>query len=163
MPRLLRVCVPSVLALSGWMVFNWAKTGDLLKFFHAKWAWREVTLFGFGGRYLGTVLFHVALAMVALGVAVAAARRIPRSWKVLTGLSLLPSLVLGIVGLARYANECFRPSRPAVSSSSVVGTAPLRGCSPRSSSGKSCSRSGSSPSATCPDQTTRSWPGMTTL
>ena len=91
------------------MAFNWAKTGDLLKFFDSKWAWREVTVFGFGGRYLGTALFHVALATVALGVVVAAARDIPRSWKVLTGLSLLPSLVLGIVGLARYANECFPP------------------------------------------------------
>ena len=109
MPRLRRVCGPSILVLSGWLAFNWAKTGNLLKFLDSKWAWREVTVFGVGGRYLGTALFHLALAAIALGVVVAAARHIPRSWKVLTGLSLLPSLVLGIVGLARYANECFPP------------------------------------------------------
>ena len=36
-------------------------------------------------------------------------RRLPASWTIFTVLYLLPSLVLGMVGLGRYANECFPP------------------------------------------------------
>ena len=109
MPRVLRVVGPSIIAVAGWMAFNLAKTGDAVKFFDAKRAWPEVTLLGFTGRFGDTALLHVILAAVALGTVLAAARRIPRSWTVLAELSLIPSLALGIVGLGRYANECFAP------------------------------------------------------
>jgi hypothetical protein len=33
----------------------------------------------------------------------------PVSWLVLVGISLIPSLQLGMVGVGRYANECFPP------------------------------------------------------
>jgi hypothetical protein len=91
------------------MAFNFAKTGDAFEFFAAKRAWREVTLLGLGGREGDTAILHLLLAIVALATVIAAARRIPKSWTLLAVLSLVPSLALGIVGLGRYANECFAP------------------------------------------------------
>jgi hypothetical protein len=92
-----------------WMAFNLAKTGDALRFFDAKRAWPEVTLLGLTGRFGDAALFHLLLAALALGTVIAAARRIPRSWTLLAVFSLMPSLALGIIGLGRYANECFAP------------------------------------------------------
>lgn len=108
-PRVLRVAGPSLIAVGAWMAFNLAKTGDALKFFEAKRAWPEVTLLGLTGRFGDAAFLHLLLAALALGTVIAAARRIPRSWTVLTLLSVLPSLALGIIGLGRYANECFAP------------------------------------------------------
>ncbi len=36
-------------------------------------------------------------------------RLLPHAWLALTGLYLLPPLLVGIVGLGRYATECFPP------------------------------------------------------
>ena len=36
-------------------------------------------------------------------------RQLPASWTLFSGLYLLPSLGLGVVGLGRYTNECFPP------------------------------------------------------
>jgi low affinity Fe/Cu permease len=52
---------------------------------------------------------HLVLALAAIGVVVWQRRRLPVALLVLTALSLLPSLVTGMVGLARYTNECFPP------------------------------------------------------
>ena len=49
------------------------------------------------------------LAGAAVVAIVAARDRIPRSWSVLTALYLMPSLALGIIGMGRYAGECFPP------------------------------------------------------
>jgi hypothetical protein len=107
--RLVRVCTPAVGALLAWMVYNLARTGDALAFFHAKHAWRELTLVGLltRNRIAGTV--HLLLAGAAVAAIVAVRDRIPRSWWMLTALYLLPSLALGIIGMGRYAGECFPP------------------------------------------------------
>jgi hypothetical protein len=107
--RLLRVCVPAVVALVGWMAYNLDRTGDALAFFHAKRAWSELTLLGLfdRDRIAGTV--HLALAGAAVAVLIGARDRIPRPWSILTVLYLVPSLALGIIGLGRYAGECFPP------------------------------------------------------
>jgi hypothetical protein len=108
-PRLLRVCGPALVALLGWMEYNAVRTGDALAFFHAKHAWHELTLLGLFTRNRVAGTFHLLLAAVAVGAIVAARERIPRSWSVLTVLYLVPSLVLGIIGLGRYAGDCFPP------------------------------------------------------
>jgi hypothetical protein len=52
---------------------------------------------------------HLALAVAAGVVVLLRRRRLPASWTLLSGLYLMPSLGLGIVGLGRYTNECFPP------------------------------------------------------
>jgi hypothetical protein len=107
--RLLRVCGPPVLALIGWMAYNALMTGDALTFFWAKHGWREATLADLFARGSTATMIHLSLAGVAVLALVTARRAIPRSWSLFTALYLAPSLVLGIVGLGRYANECFPP------------------------------------------------------
>jgi hypothetical protein len=105
--RLLVVCGPAAVALAGWTVVNLASTGDALRFFHAKAAWHEVTLAGLVSHASRPAVVHLVLASIAAAFLVAARRRLPASWQVLGVLSLVPSLALGVVGLGRYANECF--------------------------------------------------------
>jgi hypothetical protein len=106
-PRLVRVCGPSVVALASWMLFNLVRTGDALRFVDAKQGWHEVTLLGLVEHPTVPAGVHLLLASAAVAVVVAARRWLPRAWIAFTGLYLLPSLALGIVGLGRYANECF--------------------------------------------------------
>ncbi len=47
--------------------------------------------------------------MAAIAVLVAERKRLPWVWSLFTLLYLVPSFVLGMVGLGRYANECFPP------------------------------------------------------
>jgi hypothetical protein len=55
------------------------------------------------------VIPHVLLALAALGALFFVRRRLPAAWTPFTVLYLLPSLGLGMVGIGRYANECFPP------------------------------------------------------
>jgi hypothetical protein len=107
--RLLRVCGPALIALGSWMLYNLARTGDLLTFLWAKRAWREVTLVGFLDHPNLNAGIHLALATSALGLVIVERHRLPRSWNAFTVLYLIPSLATGIVGMGRYANECFPP------------------------------------------------------
>jgi hypothetical protein len=50
---------------------------------------------------------HVVFGLVLLAPFVFTIRRWPRAWIVLVALSILPSLFLGVIGLARYAVQCF--------------------------------------------------------
>lgn len=109
LPRLVRVVVPAFVGLVAWMAFNALRCGDALRFLDAKAAWREVDIFGFLLGPSATPALHLALAAFAIGVVLAARRRLPRSWTWLTALYLLPSLALGVVGMARYASEVFPP------------------------------------------------------
>ena len=113
-------------------------------FFHAKHAWSELTLVGLldpqsdrGDR----PSCCSPAAVVAL--LIAARDRIPRSWSVLTVLYLVPSLALGIIGLGRYAGECFPPFAAGgeLLARSRRPVARSR-CSRSSSARKCCSRTG---------------------
>jgi hypothetical protein len=108
-PRLARLVAPTAGALVAWMSFNAIRGGDALRFLTAKAAWHEVDLVGFllGPKRAAAV--HLAIGALALGLVIAARRLLPRSWTWLTVLYLLPSLALGVVGLARYASEVFPP------------------------------------------------------
>ena len=52
---------------------------------------------------------HGLLALGAIVIVLVQRKRIPGVWILLTAMSLLPSLLTGMVGLARYTNECFPP------------------------------------------------------
>ncbi len=105
--RLVAICAPSVVFLSAWMVYNAERAGDALAFYKAKAGWEEITIFELPNDFRPFVTAHFVLALVALGLVVAAVRWMPRSWIALAAVYLLPSMLLGIHGLGRYSNECF--------------------------------------------------------
>jgi hypothetical protein len=102
---LVAAVAPSVAFLAVWMAVCWYHTGDPLVFFSAKSAWVEYTLVE-APTYLPASL-HVLMAVLLAAPFVIAIRRQPPAWVVLVALSLLPSLALGVVGLGRYAVQCF--------------------------------------------------------
>jgi hypothetical protein len=107
--RIVRVAGPALVTISVWIVYNALHTGDPFRFVSAKAAWHEVDLLGFVERPTPNAVLHLAVAVLALVVVFLSRRRFPRAWTWYTALYLLPSLALGIVGLARYATETFSP------------------------------------------------------
>jgi hypothetical protein len=108
--RAVLVAVPSLVAVAGWCIWCWDRTGDPLVFLTTKSRWQEITFVGlFEGHVKWSVLPHVLLAIGALAVLVVQRKRLPLSWLVFGALYLIPSLQLGMVGVGRYANECFAP------------------------------------------------------
>jgi hypothetical protein len=108
--RVLAVAGPSVAAVVAWCIYCADRTGDPLVFFTTKSRWQEITFVGlFEGHVKWSVLPHVVLAAAALVVLVLQRKRLPLSWLVFGALYLIPSLQLGVVGVGRYANECFPP------------------------------------------------------
>ena len=104
------VVVPSVAALVTWLIYCQVQTGDALVFWSVKSHWEEIGIADVvGGTVKWTLLPHVALGVVALGAVVLERRRLPVSWVVFAALYLLLPLLTGMVGLGRYANECFPP------------------------------------------------------
>jgi hypothetical protein len=109
--RALILCAPAVAAVLAWCAACAYLTGDPLVFLTAKEDWPEVTAKAFvlAPWDFDYVFPHLFLAMAALGALFVMRKRLPRSWTVFTILYLVPSLGLGMVGLGRYANECFPP------------------------------------------------------
>jgi hypothetical protein len=108
--RAVMVAGPSVVAVVAWCVYCADRTGDPFVFLTTKSRWQEVTFVGlFEGHVKWSVLPHVVLALAALVVLVLQRRRLPLSWLVFGVLYLVPSFQLGMVGVGRYANECFPP------------------------------------------------------
>ena len=107
--RAVSLALPTVAVLIAWCVYCYHQTGDALVFYTTKSRWGEVRLwqiFGTGGK---TAMFHLLAALLAVGVVVLQRRRIPRSWLALTILTVVPSLFVGMIGLARLVNESFPP------------------------------------------------------
>jgi hypothetical protein len=106
---------PSAVGFAGWLLWVRDRTGDALTFWHAKAAWDEITIVEFLRMQIehprvGADLPHVivgggALALVALVALVVT--RLPVDWLALVALTVVPAAVLGVVGLGRYAGECF--------------------------------------------------------
>jgi len=108
--RVVAVALPVVVALALWVWFNALRTGDPLRFYDAKAAWHEVTIFNFMSQLNADAVLHLAIATIAIVLVVLVRRRIPASWVWYTVLGLAPSLVFGVVGLARYATDSFPPT-----------------------------------------------------
>jgi hypothetical protein len=108
--RAVLVAAPSLVAVVAWCIWCWDRTGDPFVFLSTKSRWQEITFVGlFEGHVKWSVLPHVLLAAFALVVLVVQRKRLPASWLVFGALYLIPSLQLGMVGVGRYANECFAP------------------------------------------------------
>ena len=103
------VCAPSAVFFLGWCLYNLDRTGDALTFWNAKSGWPEVTAADFVNKLHKYAIPHLVLALAAVAAVVVVWRKLPRSWLVLTALYLIPPLFIGIVGLGRYATECFPP------------------------------------------------------
>jgi hypothetical protein len=102
---LVAVTAPSVLFLSVWMAVCWYHTGDPLVFLSAKSAWVEFTLWE-APTYLPAGV-HVLMAAVLLLPFLLTLRRQPIAWIIFVALAVLPSFVLGVVGLGRYVVQSF--------------------------------------------------------
>lgn len=110
--RVAIVVAPSLAALAAWVLFVWSASGDPLAFLSAKGAWEEVPIWAAVGHALGFAYptpqwLDIGLAVLGAVFVFACARRIPPAWTTLFALSVLPSLVLGTVGLGRYTATCF--------------------------------------------------------
>lgn len=111
--RAVLVGVPAGVGLAVWCGLLWRWSGDPLVFYSAKDAWDEVTILEFfgdpGGETVRTAVPHMLGVAAAIGVLAASWRAawFRVEWKVLAVLSLAPPLLLGVVGLGRYAAECF--------------------------------------------------------
>src|SRR3954471_7535255 len=108
--RVMLVAAPAVVVLAAWCWYCYDRTGDAFVFLTTKARWEEISAIGvFDGHAKLSVLPHGVLALAAIAVVLLQRRKLPGAWILLTALSLLPSLVTGMVGLARYTNECFPP------------------------------------------------------
>jgi len=108
--RVVFVLVPSVAAIVAWCVYCYDRTGDALVWLTTKSQWQEITAFdALTGELKLSLVPHVTLAAAGLAVVVVQRRRLPPSWLALTGVLILPGLLTGTVGLARYTVECFVP------------------------------------------------------
>ena len=108
--RAIIVAGPAVVVIAAWCWYCYDRTGDAFVFLTTKARWEEISAIGlFDGHAKLSVLPHGLLALGAIVVVVLQRKRIPGAWILLTALSLLPSLLTGMVGLARYTNECFPP------------------------------------------------------
>ena len=105
----LAVSVPSAAFLLGWMAYLDARIGDPLAFWVAKDAWVELSVFDFLSDPAGSMLAltHVVVFLVAAVAYVTRIRWQPPSWAVTTLLVVAPPMLLGVVGLARYAVLAF--------------------------------------------------------
>lgn len=110
--RVVAVLGPSVLFVAVWMLYLWSVSGDPLAFLNAKGSWEEVPIWAAVGHALGfgyptPQWLDIGLAAAGCAFVAMQVRRIPPAWTVLFALSVLPSMVLGTVGLGRYTVTCF--------------------------------------------------------
>lgn len=103
------VSVPSVVFVLGWMAYLNAHVGDPLVFWSAKDAWVELSVVDFLTDPFGSrlALTHVVVFVAAGAAYLTRLRRQPPAWAVLTLLIVVPPMMLGVVGLARYAVLAF--------------------------------------------------------
>ena len=95
--------------LLGWLIYLDAHVGDPFVFWAAKDAWVELSVVAFLSDPLGSgvALTHVAVFAVAIGAYVVRVQRQPPPWAVLSFVVVAPPMLLGVVGLARYAVLAF--------------------------------------------------------
>ena len=98
------IALPSVVFLGGWMVYCQRKVGDPLVFLAAKEAWIESPIWKFFAHPLAreAVPFHVGVAVIVVAVSAPSLRRLPVWWTWSAVLLVVPQLLLGTEGLARY-------------------------------------------------------------
>jgi Gpi18-like mannosyltransferase len=105
----LAVSVPSAVFVIGWLAYLDAHVGDPFVFWSAKDAWVELSVLDFLTDPFGSgvALTHVIVFGIALVAYATRLRRQPLAWAVVTLLVVAPPMLLGVVGLARYAVLAF--------------------------------------------------------
>ena len=105
--RLFVSVTPAVVAVGAWCLWLWHRAGDPFIFWRAKSAWHEVRVEDALVHHQAHTLPHLACAAAVVVALVVERRRIPLAWRVFAIVWLLPPLILGVVGMGRYSNECF--------------------------------------------------------
>lgn len=102
--HVLSAAFPSLVFMVGWMIYGQRKVGDPLIFLTAKAAWNESPLWEFVLHPFAreAVPFHVAVAVAVLLLAAPSLRKLPSWWLLSIVLLVVPQLLLGLEGLARY-------------------------------------------------------------
>lgn len=109
--RTLVVAGPAFAVFAAWLAYLWVLSGDPLAFVTAKSQWHEVTIVetavGFftgarAGQWMDLVLAAAGAAFVLGRI-----RDLPGAWTLSWALFVLPSMVLGTVGLGRYTATSF--------------------------------------------------------
>ena len=108
---LVAVAAPSVVFLVGWCWYLWWATGDPLVFWSAKDAWSEISLATllsdpFNSRH-EPGWFHLGFLLLLTVPYAMRARQQPLAWAFVVVLGVVPPLMLGVEGLARYAILAF--------------------------------------------------------
>jgi hypothetical protein len=95
---------PSLIFLSIWMIYCENKTSDALAFVNSKNTWLETTIIDFFAHPLErpAIVLHVATFAIVTLIALPSMRKIPTWWHLLSFVLLVPSLILGVEGMARY-------------------------------------------------------------
>ena len=98
------VALPSIVFLGSWMVYCQRKVGNPFVFLAAKEAWVESPIWEFFAHPLAreAVPVHLGIAVVVVAVAAPSMRRLPVWWTWSAVLLVVPQLLLGMEGLARY-------------------------------------------------------------
>jgi hypothetical protein len=110
--RAVVLAAPSAVAFGAWVLWVRDRTGDALAFWRAKSAWDEITIVEFLRMQreqlrVGADVPHVMVGGLALLLVAFAVARLPLDWLALVALTVVPAAVVGLVGLGRYAGECF--------------------------------------------------------
>lgn len=95
---------PSVIFLVSWMIYCQNKTGDYLAFVHSKNTWLETTIFDFLAHPFErpAIVLHMATFVCVMVIAFPSMKKIPSWWHIISFVLLVPSLILGVEGMARY-------------------------------------------------------------
>ncbi len=107
--RVAVVCLPAGILVVVWCALCWHWTGDPFVFYTAKAAWPEVTIVELVQHWPRFAIPHALLGVAALVAVWIRRRDLPVAYSAFAVLYLVPPLALGMVGLGRYANECFPP------------------------------------------------------
>ena len=100
------VVTPSLIFVVAWMIYCRNKTGDALAFLEAKNTWLETTILDFLSHPFErpAIFLHVTTFVIVAVVAAPSIQKIPRWWHAISFVLLVPSLLLGVEGMARYVS-----------------------------------------------------------
>jgi hypothetical protein len=100
------VVTPSLIFVVAWMIYCRNKTGDALAFLEAKNTWLETTILDFLSHPFErpAIFLHVTTFVIVAVVAAPSIQKIPRWWHAILLVLLVPSLLLGVEGMARYVS-----------------------------------------------------------
>jgi hypothetical protein len=84
-----------------------ARTGDAFAYYTAKRAWEETTFIEWLGGFDRQASFQLLVGGTLLVAALVLARRHPPAWTAHAVVTVVPALVVGMVGMIRYSAQTF--------------------------------------------------------